>query len=169
MDKSKISPIKKNKSSWFGKDRTTTFRSAMPNNVDFNRKIKETQEIFIHQNKEYLEQHNTELLYSLKNQPLPKKYQPTTAKNSAVVTKTIKEKGSADELQQHLENRDRQRKEELAKQNQVNITKPFTFSNAGKKDPCRGMRWVNPFESINKNTLGHSQSSRDNKSKKEYY
>ena len=49
------------------------------------------------------------------------------------------------------------------------VEKPFSFSETGKKDPCRGMRWVNPFESINKNRLGHSQSWRDNKSKKEYY
>jgi len=67
MDKSKISPVKKDKSSWFGKDRTTTFRSAISNNAYFNGKIKEVQETFIHQNKEYLEQHNPELLYSLKN------------------------------------------------------------------------------------------------------
>ncbi len=169
MDKSKISPVKKDKSSWFGKDRTTTFRSAISNNAYFNGKIKEVQETFIHQNKEYLEQHNPELLYSLKNQPLPKKYQPTTATTSAVVTESKKEKGSGDELQQYLENRDRQRKEELAKRNQVSIAKPFPFFNVGKKDPCRGMRWVNPFESINKNRLGHSQTWRDNKSKKEYY
>ena len=74
-----------------------------------------------------------------------------------------------DELRQDLENRDRQRKEELAKQNKVSVTKPFTFSNVGKKDPCRGMGWVNAFEPINKNRLGHSQTWRDNKSKKKYY
>ena len=169
MDKNKISSVKKDKRSWFGKDRKTSFRSAIPNNRYFNGKIKEVQKTFIHQNKKYLEQHNPELLYSLKNQPPPKKNQPTTATTSAVVTESKKEKGSGDELRQHLENRDRQRKEELAKQNKVSVTKPFTFSNVGKKDPCRGMGWVNPFEPINKNRLGHSQTWRDNKSKKKYY
>ena len=72
-------------------------------------------------------------------------------------------------MQQYLEDRDRQRKEELVKRTQICVAKPFPFSKVGKKDPCRGMRWVNPFESINKNKLGHSQTWRDNKSKKEYY
>lgn len=86
-------------------------------------------------------------------QLLPKKNQPTTAKTSAVVTESKKEKGSGDELRQLLENRDRQRKEELAKQNKVSVTKPFTFSNVGKKDPCRGMGWVNPFEPIDRKSV----------------
>ncbi|MDC1256643.1 hypothetical protein N8Z66_03070 [Pelagibacteraceae bacterium] len=60
-------------------------------------------------------------------------------------------------------------KEELVKRTQISVAKPFSFSETGKKDPCRGMRWVNPFESINQTRLGHSQSWRGNKSKKEFY
>ena len=63
MDKNKTSSVKKDKRSWFGKDRKTSFRSCNPNNRYFNGKIKEVQKTFIHQNKEYLEQHNPELLY----------------------------------------------------------------------------------------------------------
>ena len=53
MDKNKISSVKKDKRSWFGKDRKTSFRSAIPNNRYFNGKIKEIQKTFIHQNKEW--------------------------------------------------------------------------------------------------------------------
>jgi len=48
--------------------------------------------------------------------------------------------------------------------------KPLSFSAGAKKDPCRGMRFVNPNESINKGKLGHSQTWKYKKQKKyEYY
>ena len=89
--------------------------------------------------------------------------------SSAVVAESKKEKGSGDELQQYLEDRSRQIKEELVKRTQISVAKPFSFFLNREKDPCRGMRWVNPFESINQTRLGHFQTWRDNKSKKEYY
>ena len=73
------------------------------------------------------------------------------------------------ELDKYQKEREQKRKEELVKRTQISVAKPFSFSETGKKDPCRGMRWVNPFESINQTRLGHSQSWRGNKSKKEFY
>ena len=73
------------------------------------------------------------------------------------------------ELDKYQKEREQKRKEKLVKRTQISVSKPFSFSETGKKDPCRGMRWVNPFESINKNRLGHSQSWRGNKSKKKFY
>ena len=159
MDKDKISSTKKEKRSWFGKDRKTSFRCCNPNNRYFNARIKEVQESFLNESREYLEQHDPDLLSSIKNKPLPKKQKKTIIKTSR----------EDNELKKYQKEREQKRKEELVKRTQISVAKPFSFSETGKKDPCRGMRWVNPFESINKNRLGHSQSWRDNKSKKEIY
>ena len=159
MDENKISSIKKEKRSWFGKDRKTSFRSCNPNDRYFNARIKEAQETFLNESNKYLEQHDPGLLYNIKNKPLPKKQKKTIVKTSR----------EDNELDKYQKEREQKRKEELVKRTQISIAKPFSFSETGKKDPCRGMRWVNPFESINQTRLGHSQSWRGNKSKKEFY
>ena len=147
------------KRSWFGKDRKTSFRSCNPNDRYFNARIKEAQETFLNESNKYLEQHDPGLLYNIKNKPLPKKQKKTIIKTSR----------EDNELDKYQKEREQKRKEELVKRTQISVAKPFSFSETGKKDPCRGMRWVNPFESINQTRLGHSQTWRDNKSKKEYY
>ena len=159
MDEDKISSIKKEKRSWFGKDRKTSFRSCNPNDRYFNARIKEVQETFLNESNKYLEQHDPGLLYNIKNKPLPKEQKKT-------IIKTSREDSELDKYQKE---REQKRKEELVKRTQISVAKPFSFSEIGKKDPCRGMRWVNPFESINQRRLGHSQSWRGNKSKKEFY
>ena len=159
MDEDKISSIKKEKRSWFGKDRKTSFRSCNPNDRYFNARIKEVQETFLNESNKYLEQHDPGLLYNIKNKPLPKKQKKTIIKTSR----------EDNELDKYQKERGQKRKEELVKRTQISVAKPFSFSETGKKDPCRGMRWVNPFESINQRRLGHSQSWRGNKSKKEFY
>ena len=159
MDEDKISSIKKEKRSWFGKDRKTSFRSCNPNDRYFNARIKEVQETFLNESNKYLEQHDPGLLYNIKNKPLPKKQKKTIIKTSR----------EDNELDKYQKEREQKRKEELVKRTQISVATPFSFSEIGKKDPCRGMRWVNPFESINQTRLGHSQSWRGNKSKKEFY
>ena len=159
MDEDKISSIKKEKRSWFGKDRKTCFISCVPNDRYFNGKLKEVQETFLNESSKYLEQHDPGLLYNIKNKPLPKKQKKTIIKTSR----------EDNELDKYQKEREQKRKEELVKRTQISVAKPFSFSETGKKDPCRGMRWVNPFESINQTRLGHSQSWRGNKSKKEFY
>ena len=159
MDEDKISSIKKEKRSWFGKDRKTSFRSCNPNDRYFNARIKEVQETFLNESSKYLEQHDPGLLYNIKNKPLPKKQKKTIIKTSR----------EDNELDKYQKEREQKRKEELVKRTQISVAKPFSFSEIGKKDPCRGMRWVNPFESVNQTRLGHSQSWRGNKSKKEFY
>ena len=159
MDEDKISSIKKEKRSWFGKDRKTSFRSCNPNDRYFNARIKEVQETFLNESSKYLEQHDPGLLYNIKNKLLPKKQKKTIIKTSR----------EDNELDKYQKEREQKRKEELVKRTQISVAKPFSFSETGKKDPCRGMRWVNPFESINQTRLGHSQSWRGNKSKKEFY
>ena len=159
----KISSTKTNKRSWFGKDRKTCFISCVPNDRYFNGKLKEVQETFLKESKEYLEQYDPALLSSIQNQPLPKRVKTTSKPKEE---KTLKEDN---ELDRYQKEREQKRKEDLVKRTQISVAKPFSFSETGKKDPCRGMRWVNPFESINQTRLGHSQSWRGNKSKKEFY
>jgi hypothetical protein len=159
----KISSTKTNKRSWFGKDRKTCFISCVPNDRYFNGKLKEVQETFLKESSKYLEQHDPGLLYNIKNKPLPKRVKTTSKPKEE---KTLKEDSELDKYQKE---REQKRKEELVKRTQISVAKPFSFSETGKKDPCRGMRWVNPFESINQTRLGHSQSWRGNKSKKEFY
>ena len=133
--------------------------NPIPNDRYFNARIKEVQETFLNESNKYLEQHDPDLLYNIKNKPLPKEQKKTIIKTSR----------EDNELDKYQKEREQKRKEELVKRTQISVAKPFSFSETGKKDPCRGMRWVNPFESINQTRLGHSQTWRDNKSKKYYY
>ena len=75
------------------------------------------------------------------------------------------------ELEAYHKQREEKRKQELLdKRSQISLVKPLSFSAGAKKDPCRGMRFVNPNESINKGKLGHSQTWKYKKQKKyEYY
>ena len=118
---------------------------------------------FLKESKEYLEQYDPVLLSSIQSQLLPKRVKTTSKPKEE---ETLKEDSELDKYQKE---REQKRKEELVKRTQISVAKTFSFSETGKKDPCRGMRWVNPFESINQTRLGHSQSWRDNKSKKYYY
>ena len=85
----KISSTKTNKRSWFGKDRKTCFISCVPNDRYFNGKLKEVQETFLKESKEYLEQYDQVLLSSIQNQPLPKHVKTTSKPKEE---KTLKEK-----------------------------------------------------------------------------
>jgi len=71
----KISIIKKNKKSWFNKDRKTKFSQTNLNNRYFNKLLKKQNEDFLKANGETLKEINPGLYYSMKNKTLPKKYQ----------------------------------------------------------------------------------------------
>ena len=71
----KISSIKKDKKIWFNKDLKTKFRQTNLNNRYFNKLLKKQNEDFLKMNGETLKANNPELYYSIKNKPLPKKYQ----------------------------------------------------------------------------------------------
>src|SRR6056300_999212 len=71
----KISSIKKDKKIWFNKDLKTKFRQTNLNNRYFNKLLKKKTEDFLKMNGETLKENNPGLYYSIKNKPLPKKYQ----------------------------------------------------------------------------------------------
>ena len=111
MDEDKISSIKKEKRSWFGKDRKTSFRSCNPNDRYFNARIKEVQETFLNESSKYLEQHDPGLLYNIKNKLLPKKQKKTIIKTSR----------EDNELDKYQKEREQKRKEELVKRTQISV------------------------------------------------
>ena len=86
MSNDKISLIRLNKRNWFGKDRKTKFRFAEPTHNYFMSKIKEVTEDFLTENKDYLLEHNPALLYTMRNKPVPKKYQGKVAADIPAAT-----------------------------------------------------------------------------------
>jgi len=83
---------------------------------------------------------------------------------------SLNQTNSDDELKNYLEQKKLERKfeiEQLRKEEKNPIIN-FKF-NEVKKDLNCGMRFVNPFKSINQNSLGHSQSWRFKKQKKYNY
>ena len=119
----------------------------------------------------------------MKNKPLPKKYQKKIAvDNAAPTSEIISEKKEVikevveevaqvlNPLDQYQEDIKKKRQEQLDKRSQINIGNQLRFSATVKKDPHRGMGWVNASGSINQGKLGHSQSWKFKSSKKfEYY
>jgi hypothetical protein len=178
MDDDLISSIKRDKQSWFGNDRKTNFKSAEPNHRYFMGKIKEEVESFLTENKTYLLEHNPALLYTMRGQPVPKKYLDKVAAGNTVATsETISEKKEKvieevvqvrSELDQYQEDLKRKRQEQLDKRTQTSVEKQSLFLVRPKKDPHRGMCWVDPYPSINQGRLGHSQVWTEKKPKRYY-
>ena len=184
MDDDLISSIKRDKQSWFGLDRTTKFQSVEPNHRYFTGLVNQTVNSFVTSTKDYLLEKDPALLYSMKNKPLPKKYQEkVAADNTAATSEIISEKKEEiikeavekvvqvlNPLDQYQEDMKKKRQEQLDKRSQISIANPLRFSATVKKDPDRGMGWVTASGPINQGKLGHSQSWRNVKKKKyEYY
>jgi hypothetical protein len=78
----------------------------------------------------------------------------------------IEKKDELDCYQQEI----KKRKEELVfKRSQKNVVYPKVFFTHCRKDPHRGMVWVNAYEPINKGKLGSTQSWRYQKERKYRY
>ena len=72
------------------------------------------------------------------------------------------------ELDQYQEDLKRKRQEQLDKRTQTSVEKQSLFLVRPKKDPHRGMCWVDPYPSINQGRLGHSQVWTEKKPKRYY-
>ena len=83
---------------------------------------------------------------------------------------SLNQTNSDDELKNYLEQKKLEQKFEIERlrKEEKNPIINFKF-NEVKKDLNCGMRFVNPFKSINQNSLGHSQSWRFKKQKKYNY
>ena len=163
--------VLQNKKNWFSKERKTTFRAVEPTHRYFMSQIKKETNLFLTEHKEQLLQNHPDIYYSMQGKKLPKKYQKTVATEVVATTNFVPDEIRQNELDAYQKQREEQRKQEqLDKRSQISLVKPLSFSAGPKKDPCRGMRFVNPFESINQGRLGHSQTWKYKKEKKyEYY
>ena len=172
MNDDLISSVKRDKKNWFGLDRTTKFKSVEPNNRYFTGLVHQVVDSFVTSTKDYLLEKDPALLYSMKNKPLPQKYQKKiAADNTAPTSEIIYEKKEEiikevveeavqvlNPLDQYQEDMKKKRQEQLDKRSQINIGNQLRFSATVKKDPDRGMGWVSASGSINQGKLGHSQS-----------
>jgi hypothetical protein len=172
MNDDLISSVKRDKKNWFGLDRTTKFKSVEPNNRYFTGLVHQVVDSFVTSTKDYLLEKDPALLYSMKNKPLPQKYQKKiAADNTAPTSEIISEKKEEiikevveeavqvlNPLDQYQEDMKKKRQEQLDKRSQINIGNQLRFSATVKKDPDRGMGWVSASGSINQGKLGHSQS-----------
>ena len=89
MNDDLISSVKRDKKNWFGLDRTTKFKSVEPNNRYFTGLVHQVVDSFVTSTKDYLLEKDPALLYSMKNKPLPKKYQKKIAVDNTVPTSEI--------------------------------------------------------------------------------
>ena len=89
MNDDLISSVKRDKKNWFGLYRTTKFKSVEPNNRYFTGLVHQVVDSFVTSTKDYLLEKDPALLYSMKNKPLPKKYQKKIAVDNAAPTSEI--------------------------------------------------------------------------------
>jgi len=154
MDYSRISSLKKNKKHWF-KGRKSAGVKTNLNNRYFMRLIKKANDDFLSVHGDRIKRENPEVYYSMINKPLPKKYEKPDKLQTPVNANLEYKIGDDPKVVKKVEE-----KKEIP-------TLKFTTI---KKDPNRGMRWVNPFTPTNVGRLGHSQAFKFKKEKKyEYY
>jgi hypothetical protein len=177
-DKNKISVVKRDKKNWFNLERRSKFLSVNPNHRYFTYKIKEITESFLNNNKEYLLKNDPALLYSMRGKPVPKKYQNFKADLqgkddvSEIVNKESKNLNQSeprDELDCYQEEIKKRKEDLIFKRSQKNVVPPKVFFTHCRKDPHRGMGWVNAYEPINKGKLGYAQSWKYQKERKHRY
>jgi hypothetical protein len=166
-DKNKISIVKRDKKNWFNLERRSKFLSVNPNHRYFTSQIKGITESFLNNNKEYLLKNDPALLYSMRGKPVPKKYQNFKADlqgkdvvNETVIkeSKNLNQSEQRDELDCYQEQMKKKKEELVFKRSQKNVAPPKVFFTHCRRDPHRGMGWVNAYEPINKGKLGYAQS-----------
>ena len=154
--------------------RNSDLGKTKPNHQYFMRLLKNETENFLRENKEYLLNNKPEIYYSMMNRKLPKKY---IKKNTVVspvnsyvppqskLTKEELDKKLAEELAERRLNEEKARKKKEIQDKELSMKRynRETFL----REQCY-IRFVNPFEPINKNKLGSSQAWSKEK-KYEYY
>ena len=141
-----------------------------PNKRYFNGEVKRlTQEMKNDLCTEELKQKDPALYFSLLGKKMPKKYlklyetKAEPKKDKVSVSTEIKKDKAEDtsknnELLEYQKKRDRERAEQLEKDRKKDKQIVFNVVEPIRKDPNRGMRFVNCSEPINKGRLGHSKT-----------
>tara|TARA_A100001015_G_scaffold254169_1_gene294835 strand:+ start:5021 stop:5479 length:459 start_codon:yes stop_codon:yes gene_type:complete len=152
MDYSRISSLKKNKKHWL-KGRKSAGVKTNLNNHYFMRLIKKANDDYLSVHGDRIKRENPEVYYSMKNKPLPKKYKKLDILQTPVNA--------------HLEYKIDDVPKVVKKVEEKKEIPTLKFTTL-RKDPNRGMRWVNPNIPINQGKLGSSRIIRK-KDKRYYY
>ncbi|MDC1170072.1 hypothetical protein OAT35_01725 [Candidatus Pelagibacter sp.] len=141
-----------------------------PNKRYFNGEVKRlTQEMRNDLCTEELKQKDPALYFSILGKKMPKKYlklyeTKAEVKEAKVPVSTeikkdqVEETSKDNELLEYQKKRDRERAEQLEKDRKKDNQIIFNVVEPIRKDPNRGMRFVNCSEPINKGRLGHSKA-----------
>ena len=141
-----------------------------PNKRYFNGEVKRlTQEMKNDLCTEELKQKDPALYFSILGKKMPKKYlklyetKAKTKEDKVSVSTEIKkdqveETSKDNELQEYQKKRDRERAEQLEKDRKKDNQIVFNVVEPIRKDPNRGMRFVNCSEPVNRGRLGHSKA-----------
>ena len=168
IDPNKVSSFKNTEMSYH--KHSTFCMKTKPNKRYFNGEVKRlTQEMKNDLCTEELKQKDPALYFSILGKKMPKKYlklYETKAETKEVkvpvsteIKKNQVEETSKDnELLEYQKKRDRERAEQLEKDRKKDNQIVFNVVEPIRKDPNRGMRFVNCSEPINKGRLGHSKT-----------
>ena len=141
-----------------------------PNKRYFNGEVKRlTQQMRNDLCTEELKQKDPALYFSILGKKMPKKYlklyeTKAEVKEAKVPVSTeikkdkVEETSKDNELLEYQKKRDRERAEQLEKDRKKDNQIVFNVVEPIRKDPNRGMRFVNCSEPINKGRLGHSKA-----------
>ena len=141
-----------------------------PNKRYFNGEVKRlTQEMKNDLCTEELKQKDPALYFSILGKKMPKKYlklyetKAKTKEDKVSVSTEIKkdqveETSKDNELQEYQKKWDRERAEQLEKDRKKDNQIVFNVVEPIRKDPNRGMRFVNCSEPVNRGRLGHSKA-----------
>ena len=154
--------------------RRSKLGKTKPNHHYFMGKINKITNEFLTNNKKFLLAHQPEIYYSMKGKKLPKKYQNFQTFNIHSVIRdepveTPSPKQNPYQLQQKEEKK--RLKEEKLQQEKIAKKKEQDRIRINREAAAREnsyIHWVDPFEPVNKNKLGYSQSWRIEKKYKYY-
>ena len=168
IDPNKVSSFKNTEMSYH--KHSTFCMKTKPNKRYFNGEVKRlTQEMRNDLCTEELKQKDPAFYFSILDKKMPKKYlklyeAKAEVKEVKVPVSTeikkdqVEETSKDNELLEYQKKRDRERAEQLEKDRKKDNQIVFNVVEPIRKDPNRGMRFVNCSEPINKGRLGHSKT-----------
>ena len=149
---------------------STFCMKTKPNKRYFNGEVKRlTQEMKNDLCTEELKQKDPALYFSILGKKMPKKYlklyetkaevkEVKVSVSTEIKKDQVEETSKDNELLEYQKKRDRERAEQLEKERKKDKQIVFNVVEPIRKDPNRGMRFVNCSEPINKGRLGHSKA-----------
>ena len=168
IDPNKVSSFKNTEMSYH--KHSTFCMKTKPNKRYFNGEVKRlTQEMKNDLCTEELKQKDPALYFSILGKKMPKKYlklyenkaevkEDKVLDNIDIKKDKVEETSKDNELQEYQKKRDRERAEQLEKDRAKDKQIVFNVVEPIRKDPNRGMRFVNCSEPVNKGRLGHSKA-----------